>query len=1046
LEKTEKDMPVGNETQELSGTIKYLVAALELEIAAIKEKGISSSVEVFGGQFKGQAESNFLYTFLLQDEVYLRDDSPIKLIIGRDEVNGTVVSFGDGILVISVEKDFGPKIPHAKIISDDSFLMERLKEKLVEVSSDSSHFSIFKAEQVIGNGDIETGEGHIEPRVLLGGGSPLNEEQQRAIAKAIASDVAFVWGPPGTGKTTVLARIVEAFYYAGMSVLLVSNTNIAVDTALEKIAERLRTDEGFQKGTVIRHGPIVKPELECDYGDAVNLDKVIERLAKPLLDTMASLQQEKANAERRAASMRQTVQDWETLYDTRKALEHTEESLKLAQRKHQSTLNTVENTRREIAALKDDLSRYEKFGKLRRIFSGIRPETLKSRIVSLEAENTARERVLRNLSDEIQSRQEELPRLRAQIEQSSRANQHYPPYEKCQQQLKDLDAAVEQLVGKIVEVQKQVDQLRSEVIANCRVLATTVYRTFLKGQIERSFDVVVIDEASMLALPMSYYASGLATNHVVVAGDFRQLPPIIMADGELADEWLKKDVFYKAGIPKFAGQGRLPRHTVALRKQYRMPKQICDMINTVFYDDFPLETCTQVERGEVPFPFGDSAFYYIDTGQYHPWTSMKRGTYSRYNLLHAIILSNLATHLRQTGYLVEARNAGAISPYSAQTRLLKKLLDGHKGTPVNAVASTVHSFQGNEKNVILIDITDSLGSRPSKFIQSTHRDEDGARLLNVALSRARSHIVLTANFEYLAQTLAPSTILRQILAMFEENGTRIELNEILSADPAVMVDTLRSVEMPNIDFDESASGIFNEATFFPAFRKDLLNTNESVVIFSPFVTMNGTGRLMDILGLKCSQGIGVRLVSRPCGDQGGVLEDGLEELFDAIAGAGVVVDFRASMHEKFAIIDRTILWYGSLNIFSHRNTTETMFRIVSPSLCEQIMQFVAATYEKAKDKEEPNFTGRENPDCPKCSRPMVWKHGRYGVYFECPACGEKSDPRRSRRGPKTRGFSKQDKKTCPKCGRPMKVRRGKYGPFWGCTGYPQHCRNIEKMS
>lgn len=728
-------------------------------------------------------------------------------------------------------------------------------------------------------------------------------------------------------------------------------------------------------------------------------------------------------------------------------LEHAEASLRHAQDKHESNLRTIETTKRKITQLSEDLTRYNNYGALRRMFSGLNPDRIQSQQVSLEAKGQACKDVLKNLSEEIQLRQEKMPGLRAQVENCSHVVESYPPYAECQKQSKQFDEKITEICNKIVEVEKKLGLLRAEVLSNCKILATTVYRTFLKGQVERSFDVVVIDEASTLALPMSYYACGLAGKHVVVAGDFRQLPPIIMAEGEIADEWLKKDVFYKAGIPLFAQQGKMPEYAVALRKQYRMPKQICEMINAVFYDDFPLETCTETDPDALTFPFGDSAFYYIDTSQYHPWTSMKRGTYSRYNLLHAVILRNLAFHLQEEGYL-GTHNVGAISPYSAQTRLIKRLLDGQIDNPTHAVASTVHRFQGNEKHVILFDITDSLGSRPSKFIRSMQRDEDGARLLNVALSRAKSHIVLVANIDYLSQKLAPATILRRVLDIFMKNGSRLDLPAVLSAGPDTILETLRSIEAPSVDFDESATVIFNEGTFYPAFKHDLMNAKNSIVVFSPFVTKNGTSRWMDILGSKTSQGVNVRLVSRPCGDQGGVLEDGLEELFDEIVRSGVAVDLRARMHEKFAVIDRKTLWHGSLNIFSHRNTSESMFRIESPGLCEQMMQFVAATYTNKKEKgeSEPNYTERENPDCPDCSRPMVWKNGRYGIYFECDRCGEKLDPRRSRRSQRAGSTPTQESKTCPKCGRPMKVRRGKYGPFWGCTGYPRSCRNIEKIS
>jgi hypothetical protein len=36
--------------------------------------------------------------------------------------------------------------------------------------------------------------------------------------------------------------------------------------------------------------------------------------------------------------------------------------------------------------------------------------------------------------------------------------------------------------------------------------------------------------------PLVYYAAGLATESVTVAGDFRQLPPIVVSDEQLAEQ------------------------------------------------------------------------------------------------------------------------------------------------------------------------------------------------------------------------------------------------------------------------------------------------------------------------------------------------------------------------------------------------------------------------------------------------------------------------------------------------------------------------------
>jgi len=1027
--------------------ITQMIAALDLEIDAIKKKGGASSVEVTGGQLKGKYEDGFLYLFPVSTEAYLRDDSPIKIVVSKEEADGTVVSFGEGILVISSERDFGPRIPFARIISDDSFLVERLRDKLKEVGENASDFNLKTAEQVIGERPCNTSAGKVDERVFLGD-DPLNEEQKCGVIKALGSDVTYIWGPPGTGKTTVLARIVEGYYYAGLSVLLVSNTNIAVDTALEKVAKRLRTDQGFQQGTILRHGPTVKHELQRDFGDRVEIEKVVNRLGERLAQQKAKLQSEKKALEQGLSIYKEAIDDWSKLEESHTRLANLKKSLEHSRMRKQSTISTDLSLETEIASLKDDLKRSLQMGSIRKFFSGLNTDNIRRKLTSIEAKQSANKSVLAELKSEILSLETKILQQQEHVSNYKNIVANHPPRPECRNALDKLQKQISEIGKKLNEIQKQLDELRSQVINNCKVLATTIYRTYLKGQVERKFDVVVIDEASMLALPMSYYGAGRANHHVVVAGDFRQLPPIIMSTDSLAGEWLKQDVFYKAGIVRSIEQKNPTDSLVALKKQYRMSEQICGVINEMFYNDHPLETISLAgDSGIDSFPHGQSSLFYLDTRSYNPWTSLRIGTYSRYNLFHALIIRNLVYDLYDKIRLGQKGQIGVISPYSAQTRLMERLIGDHIDDRNHVAVSTVHRFQGNEKDVIVLDVTDSLGTRPSKFVTAVDRKEDGTRLLNVALSRARSRVILVANFYYLQERIPSESIIRRVAEMFVKRGTEINIDAVLPLGPDEWIDGLRNLELLTFDFDDSKSGIFNEGTFFAALREDLSKTEQSVVIFSPFLTQNGAGRLMDIMHHKISQGVRIRLVTRPPGDQGGVLEEKLAEVIEDMAKVGVVIDFRARMHEKFAIIDDRILWYGSLNIFSHKDTSESMFRIVSPAICEQMAQFVIWGYDKKKkETSKVHIAEKENPDCPNCSKPMTWKNGRYGVYFECDACGTKVDLRRGRQTQQTRSKSSEAKSEmkCPVCGRWMKKRKGKYGWFWGCTGYPK-CKNTEKL-
>lgn len=71
----------------------------------------------------------------------------------------------------------------------------------------------------------------MESPVIAG----LDAAQSRAHLACVSPGVHLVWGPPGTGKTRVLATAINSLLSDGKRVLLLSGTNIAVDNALEGV-------------------------------------------------------------------------------------------------------------------------------------------------------------------------------------------------------------------------------------------------------------------------------------------------------------------------------------------------------------------------------------------------------------------------------------------------------------------------------------------------------------------------------------------------------------------------------------------------------------------------------------------------------------------------------------------------------------------------------------------------------------------------------------------------------------------------------------------
>lgn len=78
-----------------------------------------------------------------------------------------------------------------------------------------------------------------------------NENQREAVCKMLsAPDLGLIQGPPGTGKTTVIAEVIFRFVRRGCRVLVASQSNDAVDNALDRLVDspEIRAIRLGQKG------------------------------------------------------------------------------------------------------------------------------------------------------------------------------------------------------------------------------------------------------------------------------------------------------------------------------------------------------------------------------------------------------------------------------------------------------------------------------------------------------------------------------------------------------------------------------------------------------------------------------------------------------------------------------------------------------------------------------------------------------------------------------------------------------------------------------
>ena len=137
------------------------------------------------------------------------------------------------------------------------------------------------------------------------------------------------------------------------------------------------------------------------------------------------------------------------------------------------------------------------------------------------------------------------------------------------------------------------------------------------------------------------------------------------------------------------------------------------------------------------------------------------------------------------------------------------------------------------------------------------------------------------------------------------------------------------------------SKLFNENTFYPALLKDLNKCQSEVIIESPFITNRRMSQLLPVLEKLKKRKVRIVINTRdPQEHDEGHHRDGAYRAIASLQHLGVQVLYTGGHHRKLVIVDRKILYEGSLNVLSQNNSCEVMRRVESAQLAWQMVRFI----------------------------------------------------------------------------------------------------------
>ena len=421
------------------------------------------------------------------------------------------------------------------------------------------------------------------------------------------------------------------------------------------------------------------------------------------------------------------------------------------------------------------------------------------------------------------------------------------------------------------------------------------------------------------------------------------LAPICRSETEMVKKWLARDIFNQAGVQQAVDEGRAERRLTLLRRQYRMHPDISAISNRIIYggrltDELGGDEHQNIETILRKSPFGLSPLVLYDLSAINPWSRQLHP--GRYNLYSATLTAELARQAVQAGI----ESVGVIAPYKAHARLIKKLLDECDDSRLRHLKiSTAYQFQGLEQDVIIYDVAEGPPVQPW-FANGVELSSEGARLINVAITRSKAQLVLVANVNYLNLTLPEDSTMRRVLAEFSQRGVVVDAKEKYDVFSCAEFERWERLLNPNqgavAPNDQTP---YTERNFFGAFFADLRQATQEIVIVSAFLTTNRARKFYELFRWKVGSGVQIRVFTKSMAEREADFRERANIVLTELRNIGVRVTEREGTHQKMAIIDRQIAWEGSLNILSRPERRsnipqENMSRKDSQEYCGSLME------------------------------------------------------------------------------------------------------------
>lgn len=610
-----------------------------------------------------------------------------------------------------------------------------IEKQIVQIEQNANQISVF---------GLNIDEMEINAYLAKNTVSILSTVKERLKRDNLQSEPFFIVGPPGTGKTKVITKIIEEAVKTKKRVLVVSPTNMAV----ENVFERMNLDN-YKDGEVLL------------------MIKTKNKALVPLNPTLIK--------ERRNESIKEEISLLKEIQNELLAKRRELEPLIYSIKKDEESQATIfANLKKEIELknleLKELAFEAKSFSsKIDALTSNALIKRLSEMLLSKKIEE------LKGGKNRVNNEMVELIKEIKHLEEKRKTYKHNSKGDKLcllKKEEKGVLNDLQKVKEEIVKLEKQLDfSSKNTLLSKAKIVGATLASASISKVIQKEkFDMIIVDESSMALYPMLVSVSQVLDiekkqntveyvqdpaftkmqnkavekalrNQLIIIGDPRQLSPIAKT------QKMKETVFDAYGIERIFDNEKL-ENTIFLDINFRNHPDIVNLISKFFYGGLLKSGKTNTANSKSLFIRRSLSKMVSSEGSY-------------INVGNANLVIEQVEKALKRG----RRNIGIITPYRKQAELINKRLEPLRSEYIDSdiEAGTIHKFQGREREIIIYDITFSPsqnGTLPITY--EGGKNSEVAKLLNVATTRAEDFFILIGDTDNISKLKDDSALVQWV--------------------------------------------------------------------------------------------------------------------------------------------------------------------------------------------------------------------------------------------------------------------------------------------